>query len=117
MKEIQWIAEAISDKKGFNIIALDVTGISPMCDYLVIAEGNVDRHTRALMSAVSDKAKGNSSEVYHTEGEDTGDWIVMDLGNVMVHLFVPELREKYALEELWHEGKIVNLGLKMEEMR
>lgn len=116
-KEVQQIAQAIFDKKGFNIIALDVRGVSTITEYLIIAEGTVERHTMALAGQVRDCVEKIANlEIFHTEGEAQGDWIVMDLGEIMVHLFIPELREKYRLEELWKEGKVLQLNLNKERV-
>lgn len=110
-KILDSIAQAIFDKKGENILALDVRGISTMTDYFVIAEGSVDRHVKALSLAVTDKLEEEGISPLHVEGMQTGDWIVLDYGYVVVHLLMQELREKYALEELWKSSRIVNLNI------
>ena len=96
------IAQTIYDKKGMQIIALEVTGISSITDYILIAEGNVDRHVVAI---------GHHSYV---EGYQNGDWVVLDYMVCMVHLFIPGLREKYQLERLWSNGKLLELNLKSD---
>lgn len=108
------IAQAIFDKKGFNILALDVKGISTMTDYYLIAEGSVDRHVRSLSTAIQDILTSLKIHINHIEGDKDGDWVVMDYGNIVIHLFIPELREKYALEELWKKAKIVDLDIKTQ---
>lgn len=113
LKLLNEIAQAIYDKKGMNILALDVRGISTMADYFVIAEGNVDRHVRALSGAIKDAMQTHQIRPLHCEGEQSGDWIVLDFGEIVVHLFVPELREKYALEELWNKSKIVDVNIRI----
>ena len=72
-----------------------------MADYFIIAEGSVDRHVKALCASLKDKLAELHLSIYHLEGDKEGDWIVLDLGQIVVHLFIPEMREKYALEELW----------------
>lgn len=114
-KNLNIISQALFDRKGFNILALDVRGISTMTDYYVIAEGSVDRHVKALCTAVKEKLKETGLSLFHIEGEQDGDWIVMDCGEIVVHLFVPELREKYALEELWTKAKIVDVAIDVSE--
>ena len=108
------IAQTIYDKKGFNILAIDVREISSLTDYFLIAEGSVERHVQALSLAVQDKIEEMEYPLFHVEGGKAGEWVVVDCGDILVHLFVPELREKYALEELWHEGALVDLALKLE---
>lgn len=102
------IAQIIYDKKGSNILALDIRGLSSITDYLLIAEGNVDRHVISIAAAIIEQKKGS---LIHAEGLQVGDWIVLDYGEVVVHLFQPGLREKYALEKLWNQGQIVDLTI------
>jgi len=108
---LQLIAQILFDKKGVNIFALDVRGHSSITDYLIIAERNVDRHVQALASSVIDTLKKEKISPYIVEGKEAGDWIVIDYVNIMVHLFMPGLREKYQLEKLWPEGKIIDLHI------
>lgn len=116
-KQLTIIAQAIFDKKGFNILVLDVRGISSMADYYIIAEGNVDRHVRALAQAIKEALENLGESPNHVEGEQSGDWIVLDYTDIVIHLFIPELREKYALEELWKESKIVDVKIAVEKNR
>lgn len=105
------VAQSIYDKKGFNILVLDVRNICTMTDYFVIAEGTVDRHVKALSLAVIDLLAEEGHRPFHVEGQQASDWIVLDYGDFVVHLFIPDLREKYALEELWKEGKLVDVKI------
>ncbi len=105
------IAQAIYNKKGMNILALDVRGISSLTDYVVIAEGNVDKHVSAIAREVVDTLKGLGVPPVYTEGMQDGDWVVLDYMHIMVHLFMPGLRDKYMLEQLWREGGIVDLKI------
>ena len=116
-KQLNDIAQSIFDKKGFNIIVLDVRVVSTMTDYFVIAVGTVDRHVKALSKTVIDSLAAQGIQPLFVEGEKVADWIVVDYGDVIVHLFIPELREKYALEELWHEGKIVDVDIVIPESK
>lgn len=109
---VREIAQRIYDKKGFNILALDVRGISTMTDYFIIAEGTVDRHVKALSGSVLDVLEKYGEVSYRVEGSQNADWIVIDDWRVVVHLFGPGLRDRYQLERLWHEGKIVDLELR-----
>ena len=115
------IAQIIFDKRGFNIIAIDVKGLSTITDYMIIAEGTVDRHVKALAAAVIEELKKEKNiSPYKVEGKIGGDWIVIDYHDVIVHLFMPHLREKYHLERLWAKGKIVELKIdvkKSEKLR
>jgi ribosome-associated protein len=110
-KILNKISQIIFDKKGFNILVLDVRGISTMTDYYIIAEGSVDRHVKSLCTAIKEKVEEIGLNLCHVEGERNADWVVIDCGEVVIHLFIPELREKYALEELWKKGKIVDVDI------
>ena len=110
---LESIAQAIFDKKGINILALDVREVSSLTDYVLIAEGMVDRHVMALGQEVLHILKEKGELPLNTEGMQHGDWVVLDFGSYMVHLFMPGVRDKYKLEELYRQGKIVNLNIKV----
>src|SRR6185295_17705553 len=103
------IAQTIYDKKGSNILALDVRNLSSITDYIVIAEGNVDRHVCSIARAVIDELREKGERAFQVEGLQTGDWVVVDFSSIMVHLFQPGLREKFSLEKLWDQAQIVDL--------
>jgi ribosome-associated protein len=93
------IAQTIFDKKGFNILVLDVRGVSSLTDYIIIAEATFKQlKERGLLPV-------------RTEGMKEGDWVVMDYFHIMIHLFMPGLRDKYQLEQLWKEGQIVDVHI------
>jgi len=105
------IAQVIYDKKGLNILALEVKGLSSITDYLLIAEGNVDRHVTAIARAVVEELRTRGEDAIHVEGLQSGDWVVLDFAGIMVHLFMPGYRDKYSLEKLYSESKIVDLEI------
>jgi len=105
------IAQVIYDKKGINILGLDVNGLSNIADFIIIAEGNVDRHVTAIARAVIEELREQGITPIHTEGLQSGDWVVLDYAGIMVHLFMPGYRERYSLEKLWSESKIVDLEI------
>jgi ribosome-associated protein len=110
------IAQTIFDKKGFNILTLDARNVSTLTDFFVFAEGSVDRHVKALGRAIVDKLKQDEGLVpLHVEGEKEGDWLVVDYGYVIVHLFTPGMREKYAIEQLLRNAKIVETKIVVPE--
>jgi ribosome-associated protein len=111
MKTLNAIAQAIYDKKGYNILALDVRNISTLADYFVIAEGNVSRHVKALSSSIQEDLKKHQLHPYYIEGEKDSDWVVLDYGDIVIHLMVPEMREKYTLEQLWKKSKVVDVNI------
>lgn len=111
LETLNTIAQVVYDKKGFNILALDVQGFSSITDFLLIAEGNVDRHVSSIAHAVVEELKEKGEKPVHVEGLQTGDWAVLDYGDITVHIFSPGLRERYSLERLWNESKIVDLDI------
>jgi ribosome-associated protein len=111
LETLNIIAQVIYDKKGFNILALDVRGLSNITDYLIIAEGNVDRHITSIAKAIEEELHERGQRLVHAEGVRTGDWAVIDYGDIVIHLFMPGMRERYSLERLWGESKIVDLEI------
>jgi ribosome-associated protein len=105
------IAQTIFDKKGSNILALDIREISTLTDYVVIAEGNIDKHVIAIAQAIIDRLQELGQIPLYVEGIKTGDWVAIDYLHIMVHIFMPGLRDKYQLEQLWREGHIVDLQI------
>jgi ribosome-associated protein len=106
------IGQAIYDKKGANIITLDLRNISTMTDFCIIAEGNVEKHVQAIAEHVNQQMTECHKTLLRSEGKHQGDWVVLDYGHILVHLFIPDMREKYELEHLWHEANIVPIQLK-----
>lgn len=107
-ERLEEVVKAIQAKKGFNILVLDVQKISSLTYYFVIAEGRVERHLRAIADEVRDRMAAFGAKPYMVEGESEGGWLVLDFGEMMVHLFIPQMRDKYRLEEVWHDGQIVD---------
>jgi ribosome-associated protein len=115
LKDLTYAAQAIYDKKGSNCLVLDVREICTMTDFFIIAEGSVDRHTRAISHSIIDELAKHGRKPVHVEGEREGDWVVLDFVDFIIHLFTPEFRERYSLERLWHKGKIVDVQIKLAD--
>ncbi|MBI3241402.1 MAG: ribosome silencing factor [Chloroflexi bacterium] len=104
------LVEAIEDKKGENIVLLDISGQSIFADYFVIATGASDRQLRALADGVNDAAENRIKRkviLRRLDEQAESGWVLIDLGGVIVHLFSAAQRKHYNLEELWKEGKIL----------
>lgn len=112
---VKEIVQAIFDKKGFNIIALDVQGVSTVTDYFIVAEGNSDRHVKALANTVVKLQKEKETIPLHVEGDSKGEWVVVDYGDIIIHLFTPGLRDKYSIESLWSAGNIIDVDIDMSK--
>ncbi|WP_420422324.1 ribosome silencing factor [Simkania sp.] len=106
---VRELAQALYTKKGTNIIALDVRGVSAVTDFVLIADGNVERHVIALANEIQDLMKKQGRKAVHVDGMGTGDWIVLDFFEIVIHLFVPKMRQKYQLERLWADGEIIDV--------
>jgi len=111
IQHLQTAAQAIFDKKGINILVLDVKETSELTDFVLIAEGSVDRHVSAMARDLIDSLKKDGERPLYVEGLESGDWVVIDYLNYMIHLFMPGLRDKYQLEELFRDGEIVDLKI------
>ncbi len=93
--------EALEDIKGIDIKVLDVLNKSSVTDIMIFASGNTSRQVKALANSVADKAKKAGSPALGIEGDDDNEWVLVDLGDVVVHVMQPSIREFYNLEKLW----------------
>lgn len=101
---VQEIAQALYDKKGRDIIALDVSKLTVICDYMVIASGRSAAQVKALADEADDRMARLGVPLRRTEGQNKARWIVLDYGHILVHLFHQEERAYYNLERLWEDG-------------
>lgn len=102
------IVELIADQKGENVLLLDIRDISILADHFVIASTTSDRQAKAIVDDVREKVKQDTdARLLHIEGEPGTGWVLMDYGDVVVHLFSDEMRKYYDLEGLWREGRVV----------
>lgn len=95
------VVDALEDVKAVDIEVINVTKLTSLFDRVIIASGTSNRQTRALANNVQVKVKEAGGEVISVEGEETGEWVLVDLGDVIVHVMQPAVREYYNLEELW----------------
>jgi ribosome-associated protein len=96
-----FLADKASDMKAENIVTIDVIGKSSVTDYMVICTGNSKRHVSSIADNVATEAKNAGLTPLGVDGEVEGEWVVLDMGNVMVHVMQQEHRELYQLEKLW----------------
>lgn len=99
------IVDALEEKKGEDILLLDLRGVAEFCDYFVLCNGTSDRMLDGLADDLLRKIKTSHKIKGHLEGRAFDGWLLIDYGEVIVHLFSPDQREYYALEELWEAGK------------
>ncbi|MBL6685418.1 MAG: ribosome silencing factor [Methylophilaceae bacterium] len=97
----QEVISALEDIKAFDIVSLDVRKISSIADFMVIASASSSRQAKALAENVQEKLKQSKIDIVGIEGETEGDWVLVDFGDIIVHIMTPTTRAYYNLEELW----------------
>lgn len=95
------ILEILDDNKAQDVISIDVRQLTSMTDQMVICTGNSTRHVQAIARALSSHFKPQFEQKPHTEGENYGQWVLVDLHDVIVHVMLADMREYYQLEKLW----------------
>ena len=100
-KQQRLVIDALEDAKAQDIKVFNTTGLTGLFDRVIIASGTSNRQTRSIASHVAESAKKHGLEVIAIEGEDTGEWLLVDLGDIVVHCMQPAIRTYYNLEEIW----------------
>ncbi|WP_018610716.1 ribosome silencing factor [Uliginosibacterium gangwonense] len=95
------VVDALEDVKAVDIEVINTTKLTSLFDRVIVASGTSNRQTRALAKHVQEKVKAAGGEIIGVEGEETGEWVLVDLGDAIVHLMQPAVRSYYNLEELW----------------
>lgn len=110
-KEMARIAyHALDDKKGEEIKIIDIAGVSVLADYFIIANGSNESQVRALVDNVEEELHKAGYSVKQREGYGTGKWVLLDFGDIIVHVFDKENRLFYDLERIWRDGKAVDVS-------
>ncbi len=106
-------AAAARDKKATRPLLVDVRGLSDLCDFHFICSGDNERQTRAIADAIEERCRKVAGiKPVAVEGKQTGNWIVMDYGNFLVHIFFDYVRDYYGIEQLWPKSKFIETGSK-----
>ena len=108
MARIAW--NALNDKKGEDIKIIDITGISVLADYFIIANGTSDSQVNALVDNVEEELHKAGYSLKQREGQASGSWVLLDFGDIIVHVFDKENRLFYDLERIWKDGKITDIA-------
>jgi ribosome-associated protein len=98
---VKTVAAALDDMKAVNVKVLDVRKVTDVADCMVLASGNSDRHVRSIADRVVERAKAGGFKPMGVEGQRDGEWVLVDLNDVIVHVMLPRVREFYGLEGLW----------------
>ena len=101
------IVETLEDKKAEDIVLIDVQSVADFTSYFIICSGTSVRMLNALADSVIDAVKKSIKRRPRIEGQPEGGWLVVDIGEIVLHLFTPDQREYYQLEDLWAEGKVL----------
>lgn len=97
-----FIIEKIADTKAENLVVLDVADKTSITDYLVIASGASSRQVKSIARLVEESLKEQKIKIIGKEGQDVGEWVLLDLGDLVLHIMQPSIREYYDLEKLWN---------------
>jgi ribosome-associated protein len=100
-KTLELVLHTLDENKAKEVTVIDVRGKTSMTDFMVVASGTSERHVKSMASYVAEEAKKNEIQPLGVEGEDVGEWVLVDLGEVIVHVMKPQIREFYQLEKLW----------------
>lgn len=110
LEQAKETAKILSDKKGVNVKVIEISDVSVIADYMVIATGNSSTHVKALADEVEEQLDNMGISVSHVEGYRSNSWILLDYVDIIVHVFSNEAREYYDLERLWEDGKDVDIS-------
>ena len=100
------VVEALEDVKGYDVQVFNTAKMPTMFERVIIASGTSNTQVKALADRVREKVKEAGGRVYGVEGEKNGEWVLVDLGEIVVHIMHPTIREFYNLEEVWGEKKV-----------
>ncbi|WP_033419164.1 ribosome silencing factor [Pseudorhodobacter ferrugineus] len=109
------VIASLEDDKAEEIVEIDLRGRSDMADYMLIASGRSSRQVASISEKLADRMKQEFGMVCKMEGKETGDWVLIDTGDVIVHVFRPEVREFYDLEKMWLPGGHMGIGVREED--
>lgn len=105
-KFCQLVLDSALDKKASNTVVIDISEVSLMADFMLICTGSATTHVQGIADNILEKVKENGDKIYNIAGKNEGEWILLDLGNVIVHIMLESIRNLYTLEKLWDNGKI-----------
>ena len=102
--QVRIAVEAIHDRKALDLTVLDLSEVSDFTDYFLVTTGGSERQVRAISDSVGERLRAEGTRPLHVEGQEHGQWVLMDYGDFLVHIFSEPLREYYRLERLWADA-------------
>ncbi|MBM3248744.1 MAG: ribosome silencing factor [Candidatus Omnitrophica bacterium] len=99
------VADFASSKKAEKIVILDMRKVANFCDFFIVCSGSSDRRVKAIADGIIDGLEAKSVHIHHAEGREQAKWIVIDLGDILIHIFEEKVRDFYNLEHLWQDAK------------
>jgi ribosome-associated protein len=109
LTKAELIAEAVSERKGEDLVVLDIREVASFADTFILVTGTSDRQVRSITDSIEETLARHGERAMGIEGYDEGRWVLIDLGDAIVHIFQPDVREYYDLERLWSEAPTVEL--------
>jgi ribosome-associated protein len=106
------VISALEETKAKDIVVLDVRKLTTVTDYMIVASGTSNRHVRSLADTVAEKVRSKGHRPTGIEGSDSGEWVLLDLQDVLVHVMLPRVREFYNLEKLWSLEPAADLAIR-----
>ncbi len=106
---VNTVVKAIDDKKGKEILVLDLAELTTLTNYFVIATGGSNKNVQAICDEVEEKMKEQGAKLWNKEGYDSGEWVLLSYDDVIVHIFQSEIREFYKLEHIWKDAPSVDV--------
>lgn len=107
---LETVVKAADSKRAEEIVALDVANVSLLADYFVIMQANSERQVKAIADEIEEKVAAAGVQVRDIEGKNAANWVLLDFGDVVVHVFRTETRQFYNLEKLWAEAPLVDIS-------
>jgi ribosome-associated protein len=107
---LERVIASLEDDKAEDLVTIDLRGRSSMADYMVVCSGRSSRQVGAIAQKLMDRLKDDLGMICKIEGKDQGDWVLIDAGDVIVHVFRPEVRDFYQLEKMWMPSSSISVG-------